>query len=507
ENGIETPNINRLAEQGLIFNHAFSNGPVCSVARSTIITGCYAPRIGAQYHRKYVSVPMPDSLKMFPAYLREAGYYTTNNSKKDYNIIESPNIWDESSGKATWRKRSENQPFFHVVNIGITHESRLHFSKEEMDSISTVRDVAKYDIQPNHPNTKTFEFTNAYYRGKIQEMDQRVGKILNELEKDSLMDDTFIFYYGDHGGVLPGSKGYVFETGLHIPLVVYVPKNYRHLVNGASTGRVNGFVSFIDLGPTVLNLAGIKTPEGMDGRAFLGAGEVVKEMAANDKAFGYADRFDEKYDLVRSVRKGNYKYIRNFQPFNFDGLMNNYRYKQLAYKEWQELYEKGDLNDAQAAFFRAKEPEALYDLSTDPFETVNLAKNEAQSAVLTDMRKELDTWIKQMPDLSFYPEHYLIDSAFANPTAFGQTHQQEISNYVDVANLSLAPFDQVKDQLIQSLGASDSWERYWALISATALGEKPDELVSLITTIAEEDPELLNRARAAEFLAIVLEVN
>ncbi|RAJ08041.1 sulfatase family protein [Arenibacter echinorum] len=502
ENGIPTPNIESLAKEGLIFNRAFSNAPVCSVARSAIISGCYGPRIGAQFHRKIATVPMPDSLKMFPTYLREAGYYTTNNSKEDYNINKTEGVWDESSKNASWRNRGENQPFFHVFNIGVSHESSMHFTAEDMETKAPETDQNSFNIQPNHPNTKLFKYTNALYRDKIREMDRQVGEIIKELKEDGRLDDTFIFYYGDHGGVLPGSKGYLYETGLHVPMVVHVPNKYKYLVNNEIGSTVNGFVSFIDLAPTVLNLAGTTIPNGMDGKAFLGKDISAEELNARDETYSYADRFDEKYDMVRAVRKGKYKYIRNYQPFNYDGLMNNYRYKQLAYQEWQTLYEKGELNKVQSAFFENRAPEMLFDIEADPYETKNLATEAAFESILIDMRKRLSTWVKGMPDLSFYPEHYLIEKAFENPVAFGQKHKEQINNYVDLADLDLLNFEDAKNSLAQALGSSDPWKRYWAIIVCSTFGKQAMAMAPVIRTMTTKDSELINRVRAAEFLAI-----
>ncbi|MBN3521081.1 sulfatase [Algoriphagus lutimaris] len=502
ENGIATPNIESLADHGLVFTHTFSNAPVCSVARSTIISGSYAPRIGAQFHRKNKTVPMQDSLRMFPFYLRRAGYHTSNNNKKDYNIIEGDGVWDESSREASWKSRKPDQPFFHVFNIGVSHESSLHFSKEKMETTPTQTNKNSFSIQPNHPDTELFRYTNAYYRDKIKEMDQRLGEVIRELENDGLLENTFIFYFGDHGGVLPGSKGYLYETGLHVPMVVHVPEKYKNLAQIGEEGKVNGFVSFIDLGPTVLQLAGIKTPEGMDGKPFFGD-NVTKEMiASRNTTFSYADRFDEKYDMVRAVRKGKYKYIRNFQPFNFDGLMNNYRFIQLAYQEWKELYEKGALNEIQAAFFKPKEAEMLFDLESDPYETVNLITDPSSKKIAEDLRMELNNWLQEMPDLSFYPEHVLIDQAFSNPTAFGKAHQKDIQRYIDIANWSILPFEQIENFLQTSLKSKDPWERYWGLITSSNFGPEAKSLSSLISEISKEDEELINRVRAAEFLSI-----
>jgi arylsulfatase A-like enzyme len=502
ENGAATPNIASLAEHGLIFRNAYSNAPVCSAARSTIISGCYGPRIGSNFHRKIQIVPMPTGLEMFPAYLRSAGYYTTNNAKEDYNMIKSDSVWDESSNRATWKNRAEGQPFFHVFNILTTHESRLHFTEEEMQSTPLQTDINSFEIFPNHPETDLFEYTNAFYRDKIMEMDREAGEVIAELKAEGLLDRTFIFYYADHGGVLPGSKGYIYETGLHVPMVVHIPEKYRHLVDFQPGTDVEGFVSFIDLAPTVLKLAGVEVPGGMDGKPFLGKGVKVKEVNSRDEAFGYADRFDEKYDMVRSLRKGNYKYIRSFQPFNYDGLHNNYRYIQLAYREWLDLYKQDELNEVQSQFFRPRSPELLFDLAADPYETNDLSGDPAYKEVLEEMRERMNGWLEGMPDLSFYPEHHLISQAFDDPVSFGRAHGEEIARYVEIANLQLQDFDQAKEGILAALGADDPWQRYWGLIVSSSFGVTDDQLVERARTIASGDPELLNRVKAAEFLGL-----
>ncbi|MCB0688829.1 MAG: sulfatase [Saprospiraceae bacterium] len=499
-NGVETPNIERLAAEGIIFRHAFSNAPVCSVARSTLISGCYAPRIGAQFHRKIQMVPMPDSLLMFPAYLRRAGYYTTNNSKEDYNLIKSDGVWDESSKNASYKHRKPGQPFFHVFNIGVCHESSLHFSESDMQQKITKTPLDAFTMQPNHPQTDLFRYTNAYYRDKIQEMDTKVGEVVADLAKDGLLEQTIIFYYGDHGGVLPGSKGYLFETGLHVPLVVYVPEKYRKQLQVEAGTDQNGFVSFVDFAPTVLALAGINIPTQMDGKPFLGNHIDPQEVAQRNSTFSYADRFDEKYDQVRAVRKGRYKYIRYFQPFIFDGLMNNYRYLQLAYQEWASLFQENKLNEIQSAFFRPHGAEALYDVEADPFETKNLVMEK--SAELQELRMTLDNWIVGMPDLSLYPEHYLIDNAFKNPVAFGRQHRKDIKDYLMIANLGLEDLSSVSEALTKYLQSEDPWQRYWAIIACTNFAGTANTFQTKITDISQADPELINRVRAAEYLAI-----
>ena len=503
ENGVETPNIEWLAKRGLTFTRAFSNAPVCSVARSTLISGCYGPRVGSQFHRKLEKVPMPEAVQMFPAYLREAGYHTTNNSKEDYNFTKADNVWDESSRNASWKDGEEGQPFFHVFNIGTTHESRLHFNQELMDTVITKSDPRYVHVMPQHPSTDLFKYTNAYYRDKIQQMDGQIGEVLNQLREDDLMENTIIFYYGDHGGVLPGSKGYLYETGLHIPLVVYIPKKYQRSFGVTPDSKVDGFVSFVDFAPTVLSLAGVALPKAIDGNAFLGKEVRLNEVNKRDETFGYADRFDEKYDFVRSIRKGKYKYIRNFQPFNFDGLMNNYRYIQMAYAEWLQLYDDGELNEVQAQFFQPRPAEQLFNLEEDPYETRNLALDSEYSNILMDLRQKLMNHLKSLPDLSFYPEHHLINNAFNNPVNFGQEHKEQIASYVDVANLSLSKFDEIKTQIENYLKSADPWTRYWALVVCSSFGSNAKEFESFAQQLSNTDPELLNRVRAAEFLGLI----
>ena len=503
EHGAPAPNIEALASHGLTFDNAFSNGPVCSVARTTLITSCYGPRIGTQFHRRSKMAAMPDGLRMFPAYLRDAGYYTTNNSKKDYNAVESKDVWDASSKNAHWRNRPEaTQPFFHVQTYGDSHESSLHFSQEVMEKEATRTDPSSLPMPPVYPDTPTFRYTLARYHDRMGVIDEKVGGLVKQLEEEGLLEDTFIFYFGDHGGVLPASKGYPYERGLNVPLVVRVPQNWKHLVDAENGTRVDGFVSFIDFGPTVLQLAGIEVPEQVDGSPFLGKGISIASVNERDETFGYADRFDEKYELIRTLRKGKFKYCRNYEGFYPDGLQNNYRYKMLAYEDWRTRFRAGELDEVRSQFFAPKPAETLYDIEADPWETRNLAADPEYAETLSEMRGRLRETVIGLPDLSFFPENVLYDEAMENPVAFGQSHAEQIASLVKTADLAVLPFAEAKPKIETALASEDPWVRYWALTALCQFGNMAEPLVPAAKA-ALEDPERLNRVRAAVFLAMV----
>lgn len=499
--GAAMPAIEKLAKEGIVFDNAFSNAPVCSVARSTLITGCYAPRIFTQFHRRAQYVTLPQGLMPFPFYLKQAGYYTTNNHKQDYNFILPDGVWDESSKKASYKNRKPGQPFFHVQNHTVTHEGSLHFDQKRIDNTSD-EDLGQIQVFPYHPDTKTFRYSYHHFQNRHVLADRQMGEFIADLEQEGLMEDTIIFYFGDHGGVLPRSKGYAYESGLQVPLVVYVPEKWKHLFHHSKGSRAKTFVEFVDLAPTVLSLAGISPPEGIDGTAVSGAFSQASAIEKKNTSFGYADRFDEKYDLVRTLRVGKYKYIRNYQPFNIDALYNFYRYKMLAFKQWDTLYNAGKLNQEQRQFFESKGPEGLYDIDQDPHEVNDLSASPVHQEILMQMREQLREKLATLPDLSFYPEPYLLEHALGNPVAFGQNHQQEIKELMAVADLNLSSFEAVQGKIKQALTDDNPWKRYWGLVVCTSFGKKAKTLVPQIKNLVNQDQENLVRARAMEYLML-----
>ena len=500
--GAEMPNVSSLASEGIVFDNAFSNAPVCSVARSTIITGVYSPRIGTQYHRRMSLVKLPDDVKPLPVYLKEAGYYTSNNSKEDYNFIKDGEIWDESSGKASYKNRKKDQPFFHVQNFHNTHEGQLHFDQEHLENALKTNNLDSIKPFPYHPDTPTFRYTQSLYHNHHKDVDKEIGKFIKKLEDENLLDNTIIFYYADHGGVLPRSKGYIYESGLNVPLVVRVPEKFKKLSPFKAGSRTSTFVEFVDLVPTVLSLAGIEIPISIDGKPFLGKKLKKSKLEKQNTTFGYADRFDEKYDLVRSVRVGKYKYIRNYQPFNVDGLYNYYRYKMLAYKEWYKLFQDGKLNEVQGQFFKPRAPEALYNIEEDPHEIKNLAKDKNYIEILLDLRTKLNDHLVSINDLSFIPEPHLLENGLDDIVSYSEKNKDLISRLIKISDLSLNDYKQVSSKIQDALNDINPWVRYWGLIVSSSFGSKALENKEQINSIFENDPENLVRMRAAEFMLL-----
>ena len=287
-----TPKLDRFAAKGMIYLNAWSTAPVCAPARTAIIMGMYPGTTGGQHMRSQVHLPA--GMKMYPQFLRDAGYYCSNNSKEDYNLEKPGKVWDDSSTRAHWKNRKPGQPFFAIFNHIVSHESQIRVRPHQLKG-----DPAKVPLPPYHPDTPEVRHDWTQYYDKIAEMDTKAGETLSELEAASLAEDTIIFYYGDHGSGMPRSKRWLYNSGLRVPLIVYFPPKYRHLApkDYQPGGKSDRLVGFVDLAPTLLSIVGIEPPEYMQGRAF--AGKFPRP--APKFLFGGRDRMDERIDLVRTV--------------------------------------------------------------------------------------------------------------------------------------------------------------------------------------------------------------
>ncbi|MBO0322931.1 sulfatase [Muricauda sp. CAU 1633] len=424
---IVTPALNQLAAEGVCYDNFFSPHPVCAPARAAIITGMYANSIGASHMRtgpwfsdtvsdevinNYASKPIeninyeavpPAEVKMFTEYLRGAGYYCTNNKKEDYQFRKTMTAWDESSDQAHWRNRPDETPFFSVFNIEVTHESRI-WSKAT-DSLWVDKNL-EVSVPPYLPDTKVGKKDFRRMYSNILEMDHKVGQILEDLQTDGLLDSTIVVWYTDHGGPLPRQKRLLYDSGLKVPMIIRFP-------NGEFYGlRDNRIISFIDLAPTVLSLAGIEPPNYMEGKAFLGDYMRTEEP---EYAFGAADRFDEFTDHMRSVRDKKFKYIKNYEldkPVYSDVA---YRKQMPIMQELLQLKNQNQLTPTQALWFNSpKAEEELYDLENDPHELNNLAGNPEYKDRLEKMRLACNDWVKEIGDTGLQPENELIESFWPN---------------------------------------------------------------------------------------------
>jgi arylsulfatase A-like enzyme len=395
----QTPNIDMLAQTGIVYNHAFANAPVCAPARNTIITGMYANSLGNHQMRSYYKTP--DFVKYFPEYLREAGYYTSNNRKMDYNTAAIDSLamqaWNESSNSASYKNRVPGQPFFHVQNYTTTHESSLFDSIPDDELNFNPEEMVVY---PYHPNTPDFRHDYAQYYHRMKQLDDQIGEFLDDLKQQGLYDSTIVFYYGDHGGVLPRGKRYLFESGTRVPMIVHVPEMYQHLLPETPGFHSDRIVSFVDLAPTILNMVGVEIPGYMQGQPFLG--EDVPESP--DYAFMFRGRMDEKYDLMHAARNSRYRYIRNYYPERIYGQYLSYLWRSRAIREWERLYKEGKLNEIQSAYWETKPYEELYDIVNDPHNINNLADDSDYSDVLVELRSATNKWIEEVMPVDVIPE-------------------------------------------------------------------------------------------------------
>ncbi|NNM31104.1 MAG: sulfatase [Akkermansiaceae bacterium] len=462
-----TPNVDAFAKRSLRYTHAISTAPVCAPARTTIIAGMYAPALGAHHMRS--EVQRPKWHRLFPEYLRDAGYHTTNSSKTDYNFFyDSKAVWDESSRKAHYKNRPEGKPFFAVFNQTCTHESQI---RNKNDNPS--HDPAKAPLPPYHPDTPEVRKDWAQYYDRLGKMDEWFAKQIAALEEAGLQDDTIVFFWADHGSGMPRGKRYAGWSGVHVPLIVHIPDKWKHLrPEDYSAGGISGrLVGFVDFAPTILSLAGLRAPAFHQGRAF--AGKFIAE--APEFSFGFRGRMDERPDSSRSVFNNRFAYIRNFMPHLPHGQSLHYQLETPTTRVWRRLFRQGKLNAVQARFWQPKAPEELYDLQADPHETKNLAGDPAHQATLQRFRGALKAHMQATHDLGVFPEGMFHDKC----AELGVTPGELIKSLPDfpwddlhaARDLALHPStdaQQVKDLLNSGKDASI---RYWAALYVLYRGE------------------------------------
>ncbi|MFI3304046.1 MAG: sulfatase [Rikenellaceae bacterium] len=499
--GAATPVLESLAGESIVYTNAFCNAPVSSAARTTLITGCYAPRFGGSFHRHITKKPMPEGLNMFPTYLRECGYYTCNAKKTDYNVVLDKSAWDDISGElGDWRNRERpDQPFLYVRSTMTTHESKLLFDEQTYKETKTRTPLESVYLHPNLPDTELVRYTYATLYDRIEESDREVGELIEMLREDDLLDNTIILFMGDNGGSLPESKGYTDDTGFRVPLIAIIPEQWREELGVEVGRREAGFVSFMDVAATTLNIAGVEIPEQMDGVPFIGEGSSTRESVVC-----YGDRFDDLYAFNRVLYRDNFRYARNYQPHHTQGQHTFYRYKSLAFQQVREMFHAGELDAHQSTFFEPFGAEELYDLSADPNETRNLVNDPAYRERLESMREELADKVEGYCDLGFMPENVIIEEAISNPASYGVAHKEQIARYRKVADLQLLSYAEAKSDIYDAITASDDVERWWGLTTAAAQSKaaaKDRRVIKATQKIVEDAGRSYLKMRAAVTLA------
>ena len=477
-----TPHLDQMASEGFLYTNAYANAPVCAPARNTIITGVHACSNGNEQMRS--TYPTSETVRFYTEYLKSKGYYCTNNSKTDYNTSSAnPKLmWDESSRKAHYRNRAKGQPFFAVFNIRTSHESSIHKSIPDEDLRHKPEDVS---LPPYHPDTPEMRHDWAQYYDKVEDMDGEVGAKLKELEEEGLAENTIVFYYADHGGVLGRSKRYLYETGTHVPMIIRIPEKYKHLYPGEGPGsKVERLVSFVDLAPTLLSLIGLEAPDYMQGSAFLGK----YQQKEPDYVYMFRDRMDERYDLTRSIVDRRYRYIRNYNSNRIWMQQLEYLWKAPSMASWEEAFLTGGCDEVQARFFNTKPVEELYDTENDPWELQNLAGDPAHADRLKEMRTASLALAVSMHDAGFIPETDRIIRAGETPIyEYMRSDAVPYREILGAAVLASLKKTDNLDSLREMMKHEDSAIRYWGIYGLLLLGEDALPAMPEIAEAAYDD--------------------
>lgn len=467
-----TPNLDAFAQTAVRYTQAFAYTGVCAPSRSCLITGVYPSRLGSGGMRS--STRLPEAVKAFPEYLRQAGYYTSNNEKTDYNFAPPKTAWDESSRKAHWKNRASGQPFFSVFNIMVTHQSYIFSSGAGAPASRgmppLVTDPAKVVIPPIHPDTPEFRQEWARHYDNVASMDAEVGRLLAELDAAGLADDTIVFFFSDHGTGMPSIKGSVWNMSLRVPFLVRFPKKWQRYAPTEPGETTDRLVSFVDFAPTVLSLADIPAPASHQGIAFLGAyaGE------ARQQVYGGKDRLAERFDCIRYVHDGRFQYLRNFLPHLPSGQFISYNAQHASMRMWEQMHLQGKLTPATDRFFQARPMEELYDVSVDPWCLNNLAIDPRHQDRLTRMRIECRDWMLRTGDVGLLPEYELfMRAAGSTPWDVGlDSSKNPLPALSAAADLADRRDPAVIADLRKLLDNPDAALRWWGVTGFLALGEK-----------------------------------
>ncbi|MCF7817216.1 MAG: sulfatase [Kiritimatiellales bacterium] len=488
----ETPNIDKLAAEGFQYMHAYANAPVCAPSRSTWITGIHAISMGTHPMRSRYEIPH-GLIKYYPDHLRANGYYCGNTPKTDYNIggRDDKECWNNPQ-KVDWAALKQKQPFFQVINSNASHES-----KAQGDVENTLHDPADTQLRKYHPDLPDVRKNYAKYHDAMKTMDAEIGASLQALEAAGLAGNTIVVQCSDHGGVMPRSKRFLFDSGLHCPLIIRIPEKFKALWPAEKTGmKIDRLVSFIDMPKTWLSLTGSNVPGTMQGTIFLGPHtEPEKEFH-----FAFRGRMDERIDNARAVCDKQFLYIRNYMPYVPWMQHLNYLWKMKATVAWDEYVTAGKASEVEARFFAPKRwTEELYDNRKDPDNVDNLIQNPEYRVVAARMRAGLRSWQETIFDAGLMPESEMVKRAAANHTTiYEMVRNPKLYNLpalINAADVALAKSSMTFPMLMQMIKDPDCGIRYWGAVGCFLVTAKPDGIDALL-----EDESHEVRAMAAWLL-------
>lgn len=478
----KTPNIDAFAKTGFRYTHVFASAPVCAAQRSTWITGINSISMGTHPMRSRYAIPH-DLIKYYPDYLHAAGYYAANHSKTDYNIggRDDKDCWD-SGGADAWNKRQPGQPFFQVINFNESHES-----KAQGDVTGTRHSPGEVTLSKYHPDEMPIRMNYAKYYDAVENMDAEIGKALAELDKAGLADDTIVVFNSDHGGVLPRSKRFLFDSGTHVPLIIRIPEKWKKLWPAEKPGStVDRLVSFLDLPKTWLSLTGSEVPAVMQGRIFMGPNAEPEP----EYVFSFRERMDERFDNQRAVRDKRYAYIKNYMPYVPWGQHLDYLWKMVATQTWEDAFKNHRTDEVTGRFFTLKPVEELYDMDADPDNVANLADKPEHQQTLNTMRAKLREWQLAIHDTALLPEAERDLRATANNTTIYQMvrdpKQYDLPAYLDAADLALAAKPENRARLNAMLSSADSALRYWGVVGLLMLGKADAASQEALTKVLDD---------------------
>jgi len=456
ETAIQTPNIDKLAEEGIRFENAFVTAPVCSPSRSALVTGMYQTTSGSHNHRSqvekskgggnsdyYKSFVLAPEIPLASKLFEKAGYYTTNEringeiGKQDYNFT-AKKIY---SG-ASWKESPKGTPFFSQIQLkgGKNRKTTADTENFKLPSYYYEDDLMRNDWKE--------------YLGSWLDTDKDLKQIVADLKAAGVYDNTLIFFLTDHGVSNLRGKQFLYDEGIKVPLIVKFPNNEKQ-----GTVR-NDLVMQIDLLPSSLAYAGLPIPENIQGKDIFS-----DNFKKHDYVFASRDRCDETTEIIRSARSAEFKYIRNFLSYRPHAQRNQYKDGKEISKHMRELFNSGKLNELQSRFYQPTRPaEELYDIKKDPFEINNLALNPKYKRELAQMRSVLYNWMDETNDAGLIPEPILEDLGKKYGNKYTAMKQPEFADiHKRLIQIIEAGESQNNAVLLEKIKSQNPSERYWAV--------------------------------------------